>query len=403
MKINLFFFLFFLFFPSCSLKKTQQKLPLDGKYYTIDLDIKKESSIPLSSLFKNVRTIILETNKDCLIGRVNGLQVFDGYIYIFDSSKAKSLFVFDLEGRFIRKIGSLGRGPGEYVEIHDFTLDTENRIIFLCDALNRIQKYQLDGTYIHTINIQAPNSKAGFIQFYHGSLYSSQLWWNKSNDNFMLLEVDPNDGKILSRSLPVQYNKGWNENFSDPLSRVFMSRANNPPRYNQMFMDYIVSIGKEITPYIELKSKYLTTETDVESFRGEDGRTVNSLNLLNSSKLFNVHCYIENDDFICFRISSKSSFVVIYDKKTSNVKLANYLSNDFVYKQDTKGMFSRFVFADEKGAYSILDVQYDDLDDLKSAIKKNETVHDFDKSNQLLKLDEESNPVIFFYEFNDAE
>ena len=392
------FFVFFLFL-SCS-NQTQQKLPLDGDYYTIDLDSKKDPSIPLSSLFKNVRAVILETNKDCLIGRVSGLQVFDGYIYVFDSSKAKSLFVFDLEGRFIRKIGSLGRGPGEYIEIHDFTLDTENRIIFLCDALNYIKKYQLDGTYLHTITIQAPNSKAGFIQFYNGRLYSSQLWVEKSNDNFMLLEIDPSNGKILSSSLPVQYNKGWNENFSDPLSRVFMSRANNPPRYNQMFMDYIVSIGKEITPYIELKSNYLTTETDIESFRGKEGRRLNELNLINSSKLFNVTCFIENDDFISFRFGmSRSSFVVIYYKKTGEVKLANYLSNDLIYKQDTKGLFGKFVFADEKGAYSILDTQLDDIDDFKSAIRNNETVPNLDKSDQLMKLTEESNPVIFFYEF----
>ena len=64
----------------------------------------------------------------------------------------------------------------------------------------------------------------------------------------MLLEIDPGNGKVLSSSLPVRYNKGWNEPFFDSCSRIFMSRANNPPRYNQMYMDYIVSIGDEITP-----------------------------------------------------------------------------------------------------------------------------------------------------------
>jgi len=307
--------------------------------YTINLDGKKETSIPLSTYFKNPKTIILETKKESVIVNIDELQVFDGYIYIFDSSKAKSLFVFDLEGSFIRKIGSIGRGPGEYIGIKDITLDMENRIIFLCDSRNRIHKYQFDGTYLHTITIQAPeNSAAFFIQFYNDRLYSSHHWWNNSNDDPMLLEIDPNDGKIISSSIPILYNKGWNESYIHYLNRVFMSRANHPPRYNEMFMDYILTIGKEITPYIELKSKHLTNETDIESFRGKEGHPINFLNLTNSKKLFNVQCFIENDDFICFRFGESFPFVVIYYKETGEVKLANYLSNDLIYRKDTRGM-----------------------------------------------------------------
>ena len=405
MNKKIFSLVLLVIFISCSSRKNEQKLHFDGEYYTIDLDRKKESFYPISSLFNDVRTIVLETKKNCLIGIVDDFQVFDGHIYLLDSKKAKSLFVFDMEGRFIGKIGSLGRGPGEYLEIRDFTIDTENSNIFICDAFNRIHKYQLDGTFISTITIQAPNSNADYIQFYNDRLYSYHLWWENTNDNFMLLESDQNNGKIISRSLPVKYNKGWNQAFRDIHSRNFMSRANNPPRFNLMFMDYIISIGKEITPYIEMKSKYLTTETDIESFRGEAGLIPNISNIFNSSKLFGVCCFIENDDFICFRIGMGISpnFVIIYYKKTGEVKLANYLSNDLIYKKDTKGMFEKFVFADKKGAYSVLNVQYDNLNDFKNAIKNNETVPDLDKSDQLMKLDEESNPVIFFYEFIDAE
>ena len=79
-----------------------------------------------------------------------------------------------------------------------YKIDTENRIIFICDARNRIHKYLFDGTYLNTITFQSPNSKAIFIQFYNDRLYSTQDWWEKSNDNSMLLEIDPSDGKIIS-------------------------------------------------------------------------------------------------------------------------------------------------------------------------------------------------------------
>ena len=393
------FFIFSVVLFSCSSKNNQQELPLE--YYTIDLDAEKEEPIPLSSLFGRVRTVILESGDDYMIGQVNIIQVFDGYIYILDSRRAKSLFVFDMEGRFIRKIGNIGNGPGEYIEANDFTLDTENGFIFICDARNRIHKYQFDGTYLHTITIDSPTSKAVLIQFYNGILFSSQIWWNKSEDNYMLLEIDPNNGNILSKSLNIKrYNKGWNELVFDVHSNFFMSRGQNPPRYNQMFMDYIVSIGKEVTPYIELKSKYLTTKADIESFRGKDGMLVNTELLFNSKKKFNVHCFIENDDFVNFRWGGVvSSLSVVLDKKTGEAKLFDYMNNDLVYKQDKKGGLLGFRFSDMKGAYVILEPFTDMISYFQNQIKNNEIVPNLDKLEQLKQLDDDSNPVILFYEY----
>ena len=385
------------FFISCS-KQTQEDLPLDLDYYIIDLDKEKEEELSISCMFKNAQTIILESGDDCVIGQIDDIQFFDGCIYILDYRKAKSLFVFDMEGNFIQKIGSVGNGPGEYTSPKDFTLDTDNRILFLRDHSNRIHKYQLDGTYIHTITIPTLNSYVDFIQFYNGRLYVNCLEWEKSQNGYMLLEINPTDGKILSRSLPIKYNKGWDESLSVSHSRFFMSRGNNPPRFNLMFMDYIVSIGKKITPYVKLKSRHLTTEKDIESFRSKDGEPNNILNILNSKKIFNVHCFIESDDFISFRygISPQSTFVVVYEKKTGETKIANRLNNDLIFKRDRDGKMGNFMFSDSKGAYDILNTQDYEL---LYAIQNNETIPTLDKLDKLMKLNGDNNPIIFFYEF----
>ena len=83
---------------------------------------------------------------------------------------------------------------------------------------------------------------------------------DKSEVNYLLLKIDTSDGKVLNSELPLSYNKGWNELFFNAHSRNFMLRANDPPKFTTMFMDYIVSIGKETTPYIKPKSENLTTE-----------------------------------------------------------------------------------------------------------------------------------------------
>ena len=138
-------FLFFLL-STCSSKQIEKAagefMPGEA-HYVIDLDGSLEESVYYSSVFKNVRTIILETSRNCLIGATTELQIFDSCIYLLDARVAKGLFVFDMEGRFIRKIGSLGNGPGEYAVIKDFTLDTENGVIYLLDQRHRVHKYQL--------------------------------------------------------------------------------------------------------------------------------------------------------------------------------------------------------------------------------------------------------------------
>jgi len=388
---------------ACSCSAQQKELSQIESKYTIDLDGKQEAYVPFSAYFKNAKSIILETNKDCLIGVISELQVFDGHIYILDAHIAKSLYVFDLEGRFIRKIGGLGRGPGEYVLLKDFTIDIENRFIYISDQGAFVHKYQLDGTYVHSITVSKPRSNVSFIQSYNGKLYINAITWTPTPDDYMLLEVDPNDGKILSQFLPIKYNKGWGEAYFR--GNNFMSRLNNPPMYTQLFMNYIVAIGEEISPYIELKSKYLATDSDIDNFL-RNKKNIQNFDFFNgSTKIWNVHCFVENDDFIIFKCTSGffDNFSVVFHKETGVVRLAQKLSNDLILRNISdnnsviSAMSGRFKFSDRQGSYEV--IPPDIFEGLKRSIKNNEIVPDMDKADQLMKLSEESNPIIFFYEF----
>ena len=377
---------------SCSLK--QKDIVFESKY-SFNLDEKKES-IPLSTFFKNPETIILETNNDCLIGRIDELQVFDGCIYVLDMYFAKSLLTFDKDGRFIRKIGGIGNGPGEYIKLLDFTLDTENRFIFLLDYGQRVHKYQLDGTFIQTITPNLLRSNITNIQYYKKKLYLNVEAFNSSPDDYMLIEVDPDNGKIYSSYLPLHYNKGWDKLLSRGHS-VFMSRLNSPPLYTRLFMDYIVAIGEETSAYIELKSKFLSNEEDLENFPEITDFEKFSKAVEDFSKVWDVHSYVENYNFIMFWYRYDRTYNnLIFNKKTHEVRIIEFFINDLIFRNDQKG-FRGFAFSDSKGSYSIL--QNVSIKSFQTSIKNNEVVYDFDKLDQLMKLDDDSNPVIFFYEF----
>ena len=89
----------------------------------IDLDKIKisDNDFLSSTLFKGIKIIPLETNESCLIGQIHKIRVFDPYILICDL-RIGSLFVFGMDGRFIRQIGSIGQGPGEFAQMGDFTI-----------------------------------------------------------------------------------------------------------------------------------------------------------------------------------------------------------------------------------------------------------------------------------------
>ena len=129
-----------LLFTSCRPKASSTILSAkqEETITTINLDNSKNSSELLySSFFKEPKTIILETTEDCLIKRIHGIEIFNEKIYIHDD-KMKRLFVFNIDGKFNCEIGKPGAGPGEYVELSDFTIDRKNNVIYLWDEAQKM-------------------------------------------------------------------------------------------------------------------------------------------------------------------------------------------------------------------------------------------------------------------------
>ena len=111
--------------------------------FVVDIDnTPKEKALYLSDYFKNVQSIALEDVENGLIGKISKLIVLNESIFILDSSIAHCLFVFNREGKFIRKIGRIGKGPGEYSNLSDFTIDLDHNIIYVLDShIQKINHY----------------------------------------------------------------------------------------------------------------------------------------------------------------------------------------------------------------------------------------------------------------------
>jgi hypothetical protein len=90
--------------------------------------------------------IPLETNQDCLIGAVYKIILTSDYIFVFTENL---LYQFDTNGKYIRRIGSEGRGPAEYGYILDASVDEGSGKIYICDNFGqKINIYNFSGEYL---------------------------------------------------------------------------------------------------------------------------------------------------------------------------------------------------------------------------------------------------------------
>jgi hypothetical protein len=88
----------------------------------------------LSDIAESVDYIPLETTGDFLIGE-NNVHVIPHGQWIFVSEHGKPLGAFDRSGKFIRTIGSIGRGPGEYNHDFRFLPDPDEEVIWIWNAI----------------------------------------------------------------------------------------------------------------------------------------------------------------------------------------------------------------------------------------------------------------------------
>lgn len=165
---------------------------------TIDPD-KVENYIDISPMLSDSIDIIpLETTDESLLSNIGRLIFHKGHFYILDGTR-RGIFVFDEKGRFVRKIGKQGGGPGEYSRISFFDVMGDSLIIshegsFKCTIYN-LQT----GDAVHTITPEISRLD-GFVL--DKDFYLITNYEKVEQENFNLCKVDPSTGKVVDKFIP---------------------------------------------------------------------------------------------------------------------------------------------------------------------------------------------------------
>lgn len=165
--------------------------------YQIDLEksINNVKFIPLSTIGKELQYIPLETNHDCLIKRIDQIAFSDSFIFISD---ARKLLQFKRNGRFVRQIGSVGRGPGEYEVIWDICIDISKEFIYIIAGKGNVVAFDFKGHHIRSF-MQPERSEQFIMKDPESLMFYSINISMPSNDTAYSWYITDTNGIILSR------------------------------------------------------------------------------------------------------------------------------------------------------------------------------------------------------------
>ena len=179
------------------------------------IEIGKRQPMKISDISSAMKVVKLETSENVLLSNINDIKIFDGSIYVLDVI-SKAIYVFDFEGNLVRKLQKEGRGPGEYLSINDFIIDTTHRQLEIFDKTNmNINIYDLDNfNFKESISLPFTfaftfHKKDGLYYFQTNNARNS-IGEKETNSEVLLYDPSKKQLKpLFDTMLPKDENQAW--------------------------------------------------------------------------------------------------------------------------------------------------------------------------------------------------
>jgi hypothetical protein len=356
---------------------------------TIVLNIDKilsNNKLLYSNFFNSCKIVPLETNDSCLIGQIDEIHISNNELFILDSRSAKGLFVFNQRGEFIRKIGKLGRGPGEYRNPSTFKLNEKGKEIYILDRnYQEIYRYSYTGRYLGKIKVPG-NGAADFIVNSQNQIYISSVM-GRGNNSYLLRELNI-EGQELEKWFPMpEYGKGWSFN----LARAAFCQTSQDIKYSEPYLDTIYSIyPNDVKPFLYLSSNNFLTSKDLMEIGSS------SSGLSESKKIYGPTDYYEDNNLVFMVIKNKSMpYFILFNKQNQNsLAVAFYnFDDDLAYAPHTSPPFTGFTQSE-----FVKVIRPTEIINFKKNLFESKNLLSQDDKMKIEQTSELSNPILVFYE-----
>lgn len=371
MNKTLALFCLVIFLVACT-SRTEQTSPT---YTDIQVDVDQVSEEYDFSPFleDGMKVFKLETNDSCLVSKVGQFAYVDNVLYIAEELE-QTVYLFDSNGNFLKRIGKKGQGPGEYGRLGKFQVKGDQ--IYILDKMDgaRICVYDIPsgkGTYLY------PNGDYQFEDFHIVGNDMYLVCNNRKSEQgyYNLIKVNMNSGQTAC-FLPFdktlsEHRSHWGlhnyvSQYGDELlmicsnnDTIYQIDSNNPcPRY-------AVRFSKRTLP----KESRTKEGTDIMIEAMEKGY-IDGISKINNFGRFFIAEY--GDNSIKSLIYNKDNGIiaaiaeVLTLNKWGNLYLWEYVltgNKDFVvveqadmFKACWEQRYSKGKFASEKDREKIYDI-----------------------------------------------
>jgi len=167
--------------------------------YQFDPRTIEEKEITLSGIADDITYIPLD-NSFPLSGIYYPRYFVDGNIYL--SERQSGVMRFDREGKLAGKVGSKGRGPGEYAFCFNYSVDAISGTVVIMDA-GVIRVYSETGRFIRNIDFREYGESADVIEFFYSNIFiSCHPQFGGDKYDWIVLDTLGNLVESKERSLP---------------------------------------------------------------------------------------------------------------------------------------------------------------------------------------------------------
>ncbi|GHT23624.1 hypothetical protein FACS189430_07190 [Bacteroidia bacterium] len=105
----------------------------------------------IHDIVEDVQYIKLEDSEMSIFSSIDKLIIKDNKIYILDITGPKALLVFDMNGKFLYRIGRQGNGPGEYAHsLINFDVDNNHNVHLYDYAKRNMMIFDENGKFIQS-------------------------------------------------------------------------------------------------------------------------------------------------------------------------------------------------------------------------------------------------------------
>lgn len=368
MKKILHLLILFFTLASCSDPSIQSDI---SNLKIIEQELPSQSSILNLSEFYTINKVVkLQSNDSSIIDYVHKIMTDGEWIFVKGGS---SLFKFDTNGDFVKKLSKGVGGPNEYVNLTDVLLLPEQNRIWLYDSNQRsIFQY----TYDLEMEIDYPLNYPLFgIEKLEKGLVGTSGYLDVL-DNFNSLFF------FEGENLATGYKSGKSHlNFNPEKSKYlhvyrhdYFSKAPSGYNFINSFNDTIYRVNElmEIHPkyYVDFGSKKVLEE----ELTGKNySSIVDVFQYINSSeKSYNVSNVVELNRYLLFKFFNQAlPYVSVYDKEENKIQSGRKNAFDYLGQQVILDLDEEISFGTlgENKAYLVIPAEASVLKEFQAIFK----------------------------------